>query len=88
MAGIDPAFLQNPRLEGWCQPLESGEDERTFQLVIGYTDGSGRRILDLIVITGDGLQRAQVAQFLQSGKLAGCTAIARPAPPAPSITTR
>ena len=88
MPGIDPAFPQNPRLEGWCQPLKSGENEPTFQIVNGNTDGSGRRILELNVITGDGLQRAQVAQFLQSGKLAGCTAIARPAPPAPSITTR
>ena len=34
LAGIDPAFPQNPRIEGWCQPLESGEDE-PFQLVIG-----------------------------------------------------
>ena len=85
--------FRNPRLEGWCQPLEWGgetgdgggsdgsgdsdgeEEGRSLQLLIRYRDGSGRRLLEQIVISADGLQRARVAQVLQNGQLAGRTLI-------------
>ena len=85
--------FRNPRLEGWCQPLDCGgetggsggsggsgdsdgeEEGRSLQLLIRYRDGSGRRLLEQIVISADGLQRARVAQVLENGQLAGRTLI-------------
>jgi hypothetical protein len=44
-----------------------GSMNTPVHLAIGYADAPCRRILDYIVIPGDDLQRARVAQFLQCG---------------------
>lgn len=71
----DGIRFRNDRVEGWCQPVESDGPERTFLLVLRYSDGSGRRLQEHIVVSADGGQRARVAQHLINGQLAGRTLI-------------